>query len=61
MSDQDFLRDSELEFRALLIRLGHDKWTADLRAFQLTQALAAQVKRLRLLWNAAHERTDHEH
>ena len=48
-----FLLSAEREFQSVLLRLGHDEWTADLRAFQLTRVLAARVQELESLWSVA--------
>lgn len=52
---QTFLHNAELEFRWMLGRLGYDEWTADLRAFQMTALLAADLKRMNHLWLVCEE------
>lgn len=51
MIDNLYLMSAEREFQSLLLQLGHDEWSADLKAFQLTQRLAARVRELRALWD----------
>ena len=50
---QTYLHHAELEFRWLLVKLGYDKWTADLRAFLMKRELAKEVSRLETLVAAA--------
>lgn len=52
---QTFLHNAELEFRWLIGKLGYDKWTADLRAFQMTAQLALEVRRVKEMWESAND------
>ena len=48
------LLNAEREYQWLLRKLGHDEWTVDLRAFLMTQRLAAYHSSIDELWQSVH-------